>query len=128
MTIPLNQSRSIGQAMEAHVQKHLEASGLTLVTKNFQTRTGEIDLIMKNHEGCLIFVEVRARNNQYYGNGLESVDRNKRRKITQTALLYLQQNKLVDKAYCRFDVVATSTDDHGKITLDWIKNAFMVGE
>ncbi len=128
MTIPLNASRDSGFAVENHVQKHLEQAGLTLITKNFQTRMGEIDLIMKDSTGRIIFVEVRARNNKFFGNGLESVDRNKRRKIVQTAQFYLQKNKLLDKIFFRFDVLDTCTDYHGKIAIDWVKNAFSAGE
>jgi putative endonuclease len=128
MTTPLNASRDSGFAVENQVQKHLEEKGLTLLIKNFQTPVGEIDLIMKDNTGRIIFIEVRARNNQFYGNGLESVDRRKRQKIVRTAQLYLQKHGLLDKVYCRFDVVATTRDNHGKILIDWIQNAFMAGE
>ncbi|HUM92822.1 MAG TPA: YraN family protein, partial [Candidatus Competibacter sp.] len=47
-------------------RRHLETRGLTLVTRNFRCRVGELDLIMRDGEQ-LVFVEVRSRRHSRYG-------------------------------------------------------------
>ncbi len=85
---------------------------------------GEIDLIMKDFhyqkKEYLVFVEVRYRTNPYYGSGLESIHEGKIKKIRRTAELYLQNKKLTDKIFCRFDVISLSKS----ADIQWIRSAF----
>jgi putative endonuclease len=53
-----------GDAAEDAALAHLQAQGLRLVQRNFKTPGrggGEIDLIMRERDGTLVFVEVRQR-------------------------------------------------------------------
>ncbi|MFM2121194.1 MAG: putative endonuclease, partial [Pseudomonadota bacterium] len=56
-----------GAQAEARALAHLEAAGLRLVQRNYRValgpsrRAGEVDLIMRDRDGSLVFVEVRAR-------------------------------------------------------------------
>lgn len=110
--------REIGFEAEASAKKYLEQHGLTFLDKNFNSRFGEIDLIMQDGNQH-VFVEVRLRNNSNYTSALESVDFRKQNKLRKTALFYLQINQLLDKVPCRFDVVAIENTH-----IQWIKNAF----
>ena len=112
--------RQIGAAIEKEVCDYLTQHGLQLTTKNYVCKVGEIYLIMKDQD-MLVFVEVRYRKEEEYGDALNSVTPNKRRRIIRAAQYYLQQNDLLDKIQCRFDVVA----QNGQI-IQWIKNAFWV--
>ena len=47
---------------EAMAAAYLERQGLTLLERNFRTRRGEIDLVMREG-GVIVFVEVRLRTN-----------------------------------------------------------------
>jgi len=114
-------SKKIGQTIENLVCNHLINQGLKLIVKNFQSKCGEIDLIMRDDK-ILVFVEVRHRRLNDYGGGAATVDRHKQLKIIKTANFYLQKHKLYDKVLCRFDVVATSGKDGDQI--EWIKDAF----
>ena len=71
----------------------------------FTRRFGEIDLIMRDKQSY-VFVEVRFRQSEHYGCGLESVNTPKRRRIIQTAAWFMQQQ--TDNQDCRFDVVSIS--------------------
>jgi putative endonuclease len=113
--------RKFGEQQEQQANEFLTAQGLKLLARNFSCKFGEIDLIMQDHE-FLVFVEVRYRQHQDYGTGLESVTHNKQRKIINSAQCYLSRNKLRDAA-CRFDVVAI-TDKQGILQFNWIKDAF----
>lgn len=114
-------SYEIGQISETTAAAYLQKKGLTLTAKNFRCPCGEIDLIMKDQD-YLVFVEVRFRKNQHYGNSIETISQHKQSRLTRTALYYLQQHSLLDKVNCRFDVLGLDADE--KIT--WIRNAFEV--
>jgi putative endonuclease len=118
----ISPTQKIGFIAEQQAERYLLQHGLRLVARNFRCRYGEIDLIMQDHDS-LVFTEVRLRENQEYGSGLESITRSKQNKIIRTAKYYLQQENLTNKAFCRFDVVALSTTENNDDAL-WIKDAF----
>lgn len=110
-----------GSRAENDACAFLVAQGLEFQTKNFRCPLGEIDLIMRDGE-YLIFVEVRFRHDPDFGTSIETISKNKCQRIIRTALYYLQQEKLLDKVFCRFDVVGMDAENN----LLWIKNAFEV--
>lgn len=121
-------TQQIGQSMEAKACDFLSQQGLTLIEKNYRTRVGEIDLIMREKQ-ALVFVEVRYRQNQYYGTGSDTVTYHKQQKIIRTALHYLRYHRYSSQQAVRFDVVSidkNDTDQQKKSRLDWIKSAFQV--
>ena len=75
-----------GTAAEDLALRYLEARGLSLVTRNFRCRTGELDLIMRDGEH-LVFVEVRSRRSTRYGTPAESVTRTKQQRLLRAAAL-----------------------------------------
>jgi len=111
-----------GNKAEEIAFNYLSAKGLLLVEKNFRSRYGEIDLIMREGE-ILIFVEVRYRNTDRYGDGAESVTTAKQNRIIRTANHFLTIRKL-DNNLCRFDVVSASNLGNSKMQIEWIKDAF----
>ena len=111
-----------GHAWEKFAIDYLKDQGLKLICKNYNCRLGEIDLIMQDQDN-LVFVEVRYRKFEDYGDSAASVNRQKQRKIINTAKLYLLENDLYDKCYCRFDVVAINLK-HNQPDIEWISNAF----
>lgn len=105
-----------GQAGEDRALAHLEQHGLTLLTRNFRCKGGEIDLVMQEC-GALVFVEVRQRADQRYGGAAASVTGAKQARLIIAAQIFLQRYR--SPPACRFDVVAI---DCG--SLSWLKNAF----
>ncbi|WP_438970195.1 YraN family protein [Methylophaga sp.] len=117
-------AREKGQHIEKQVSSYLQKQGMRLITRNYQCRGGEIDLIMWDR-GTLVFVEVRYRNSGRFGSALESVNKTKQSRIIHTAEHYLLQSRDNYQA-CRFDVVAVSPAEVG-YQFDWVKNAFQLG-
>ncbi len=120
---PIAQSRQhIGKQAEKLACRYLQRNGLKLLTKNYHSRFGEIDLIMQDND-TLVFIEVRCRQMNAQVGAAESINFSKIQKIHKTAEHYLIQSKQIPA--CRFDVIAMT---HNKInsdyTIDWIKNAF----
>ncbi len=114
--------RNIGNQAEEMALNYLQSKGLMVIDRNFQTKMGEIDLIMKD-QNELVFVEVRMRADASFGDGAATVDARKQRKICLTALAYLQRHKL-NEHFCRFDVISIQHKNTQTNHINWIKNAF----
>lgn len=114
--------RERGVRAEQLAREFLEQKGLTLVTRNYRTRRGEIDLIMKDRD-TIVFVEVRARAHAGFMDPAESVDAAKQARIMDTGRRWLQQHKLSDRVACRFDVILC-TGEEGAQNIRWIADAF----
>lgn len=109
-----------GDAGEDRALHHLQTQGLTLVQRNYRTPGrggGEIDLIMRDPAGTLVFVEVRQRAQARQGGALASITVHKQRRIIFAAQHYLL--KLRQTPPCRFDVIAIDGPD-----LHWLPAAF----
>lgn len=114
-------SVSKGQQAERWVSEYLQKQGLRLLTHNYRCALGEIDLIMQDSHD-VVFIEVRSRNNIFYGSAIESVDTYKQKKIIKTATHYLQKKGWLDKVDARFDIVGIRST--GANSIEWIKDAF----
>lgn len=111
-----------GQAGEDAALRHLQAAGLSLVTRNYHCRWGEIDLIMRDGD-CLVFVEVRLRSRSNFGGAAASVDARKQAKLQKTAMHYLQQQRASARQAARIDVVAIQAKGSENYSCEWIQNA-----
>lgn len=111
-----------GQAAEEAAYLFLQKKGLTLLSKNYRSYVGEIDLVMKDQE-TIVFIEVRLRSKTQFGNAIESITPRKVKRIVQTATRFLQERKWLYTVACRFDIIAIHPI-HGIMQLEWIQNAF----
>ena len=82
----------------------LTARGYAVLARRYRTRHGEIDIVCE-HEGTIVFVEVRARASAEFGRAAESVTDAQKRKVAAMAVDYLARNQIANRP-CRFDVVA----------------------
>ena len=113
-------TRVRGTAAEDAALAHLLRAGLTLLERNYRTPGrggGEIDLVMREAGGTLVFVEVRARAGTTHGGAAASVGGVKQRRIVLAARHYLMRHR--SPPACRFDVVAIDGDH-----IEWLKAAF----
>ncbi len=120
MEFPKKTSKQTGDAAEAAALQHLQKAGLRLLGRNYRTPGrggGEIDLIMREPGGTVVFVEVRKRSSATYGGAAASISRGKQQRIVLAARHYLMQRGTFPP--CRFDVVSL-----GETELQWIKGAF----
>jgi putative endonuclease len=116
-------TKARGDAAEALALAYLQGQGLTLLARNYRValgpsrRAGEVDLIMRECDGTLVFIEVRARADTRRGGAAASVTPTKQRHVLRAAQHYLQRLNVLPP--CRFDVVAL---DGGQ--LEWLRGAF----
>lgn len=108
-----------GNAGERIAESYLKKHGYRILSRNFSTETGEIDLIVTDNE-YLIFAEVKARLSDEFGLPSEAVDIRKQRKISMVASQYIKTNMLFG-APVRFDVIEVYLETEN---VNHIKNAF----
>ncbi|MCG3188387.1 MAG: hypothetical protein LKCHEGNO_00372 [Burkholderiaceae bacterium] len=112
-----------GDRAEALALQHLQRQGLALVCRNYRVargpraRGGEIDLIVRERDGTVVFVEVRSRATTVFGGALASISAHKRQRIVLAARHYLAG--LAFTPPCRFDVVAIEGTH-----VQWVRAAF----
>ena len=120
-------TKAVGDAAESIALGHLHKAGLTLLETNYRTPGrggGEIDLIMKDADGTLVFIEVRQRASQSHGGAGASISAVKQKRIVFAARHYLMRYKSLPP--CRFDVVLI----HGGLgagdapAIEWLRSAF----
>lgn len=117
-------TKSKGDYVEDQALKFLHSKKLVLAARNYSCRLGEIDLIMQD-SGTMVFVEVRFRQNKKYGHPSETVSPTKQKKIIKTALIFLQEKKLLEKVPCRFDVLTVNTLAEAEaLQFNWLRDAF----
>ena len=112
-------TREIGKEKESLAEKYLISEGYEILLKNFYTKIGEIDIIAYDKDRVLCFIEVKYRKTENFGLGLYAVDKNKQKRIYNSARIYMLMNNIKDNVPCRFDVVSILND---KVSL--VKNAF----
>lgn len=120
---PTRARKNLGDSGERLAALFLEQRGYTIITRNFRTRAGEMDLIAQDADG-LAFVEVRTRRGDQMGTPEESLTPRKRARLIQVAQEFLAtHNEYADSAW-RIDLVAIELDRAGKIVrMDVIKSA-----
>jgi putative endonuclease len=97
--------------------------GYAILDRRYRTRFGEIDIVARDHE-VTVFVEVKTRVGDPFGDGAEAVTPWKQRRIAQMAVDYLARRRLHDRP-CRFDVVAVDlAGGHPRVEI--YSNAFEV--
>lgn len=116
-------TKAVGDDAESRALAWLQDRGLVLVQRNYRVargpgaRGGEIDLVLRDRDGTLVFAEVRARRGTAHGGAAASIGAAKRRALVYAARHYLA--RLAVPPPCRFDVVAIDGD-----RIDWLRAAF----
>lgn len=75
--------------------------------------------------GTLVFIEVKYRRHSQHGTSIEQVTRHKRKKLINSAQLFLACHKTYVNKPCRFDVVGISADGD-TLAVNWISNALEI--
>ena len=116
-------TKATGDSAESLALAWLQARGLVLVERNYRVargpraRGGEIDLVLRDCDGTLVFVEVRSRRSAAQGGAAASVGAAKQRALVFAAQHYLLRFDVLPA--CRFDVVAVEAGE-----VHWVQAAF----
>ncbi|PTR00924.1 putative endonuclease [Mucilaginibacter yixingensis] len=111
----------LGKRGEQLARTHLEATGYEILDQNWTHAKAEIDIIAYKN-GVIIFIEVKSRSYNYFGEPEDFVDRRKQRLLARAAdeYIYLMNHQ----GEVRFDIVSVlfASDDSHK--LKHIEDAF----
>jgi putative endonuclease len=102
---------SVGTTGETLALHYLQAKGFSLIEKNYRTRYGEVDLIVKK-DNTLVFVEVKTRKDTTKGQPYEAITFRKRKHILKVAQYYLLNKK---PSKVRLDAVSIVLNGNQKI-------------
>ncbi len=83
-------NRETGQRGEALALRYLERRGYEVLERNYRTRYGEIDLVVRRGT-TLVFVEVKSRRGTAFGEPLEAVTPRKQEQVRLMAEQYLAE-------------------------------------
>lgn len=110
-----------GKIGEDTVCEYLIKKGRQILARNYHSRYGEIDIIVRDGE-YTAFVEVKTRLSRAFASPCEFVDLKKQDKIIKTAALYMQ--KMQTDSAMRFDVAEVIYNGNDVEDLNYIENAF----
>jgi putative endonuclease len=113
--------RELGIKGENAAVGYLTGKGYKVITRNYYTRYGELDIICEQ-DNIIVFVEVKTRTSIRYGLPQEAVTGTKIEHIKKAALIYLDSSKKRYKEI-RFDVIAILINEESN-KINHIKGAF----
>jgi len=105
-------NKELGALGEKLARQRLKRAGYKIVTANYRSLQGEVDLIAR-HKACLVFVEVKCRRDTAFGPPEEAVTATKQKKLVHVAEFYIQ-HEAPDTREWRIDVVAIELDDRNR--------------
>ncbi|MDI6800965.1 MAG: YraN family protein [Thermodesulfovibrionales bacterium] len=95
--------KTLGSKGEDIAADFLKGKGCNVLHRNYKTPMGEADIVAKD-KNTIVFVEVKARSSEAFGQPFEAVTYRKQEKIKKVALYYMKHNKI--EAPVRFDVIS----------------------
>ena len=113
-------TRLKGAKGEDTAVEYLLRNGYYIISRNHQSKRGEIDCIAKDYDGTLVFIEVKSTQSAFKGHPLYWVDKRKQQRIIRQAQLYLKEHNLYFHA-SRFDVIAIVNNK-----IEHLRNAFYI--
>lgn len=117
----------IGKLGEDIASKYLIQEGFKILVRNAREKWGEIDIVAKDKDGVLAFVEVKTVREGAQLTAEEHLTRGKLRRMKKAALLYAGhfQNLVDDKKGWRIDLAAiTIKDPSGDFKVRYYENVF----
>jgi len=117
--------KNSGDRAEVAAVQYLSSQGLVVLARNFQPPgrgMADLDIVMRDGDGTIVFVEVRLRSSSTFGGAAESITVSKQKRLIQAAQYFLLRFDVIP--VCRFDVVVFEEDK--KLTPLWLKHAFDV--
>ncbi|MCW9707009.1 YraN family protein [Fodinibius salsisoli] len=98
-------TREIGDEGEDLAVAFLESNGYTILERNYHFEHAEVDIVAYDNASCIVFVEVKTRSSNQYGEPEEYIDEEKKQNVYKAAEAWVYERKM-DGAPIRFDVIS----------------------
>lgn len=115
-------TRQLGDDGEELAAAYLESKGYIILERNYFFKHAEVDIVAFD-ESCIVFVEVKMRSSNKYGEPEEYVDKEKIENIYKAAEAWLYERKM-DGSPVRFDVVSILQPENNAPDIRHFENAF----
>lgn len=116
----MGQKQTLGKLGENIAEKFLKEKGYKILERHYCLRGGEIDLIAKDGD-FIVFIEVKTRTSDKFGNPEESVNYFKQKKMAHAIKYYLWKEKIENKNI-RFDVISIEMGIAGDNKIEHFEN------
>jgi len=103
------EKQNIGKLGEDIAVKYLEKHGYEILERNYHKPWGEIDIVAQQSDE-LVFVEVKAQNQEFEWRSEENITRHKKHQLSRIVTTYLKSNKIPEDQNWRVDVLAITLD------------------
>ncbi len=114
----------LGQSGETIAVRFLTKANYRILARNFHSRYGEADIIARDQNQKIVFVEVKTRSNHFFGLPAEAVDARKFFRIYRTAMHFFATQKVATPLSWRIDVIAVELRRGNRPKLIHYKNVF----
>lgn len=117
-----NQKIDEGREGERIAASYLAKKGYKIIDKNFRCKIGEIDIIAIGNNKTLVFIEVKTRGSQDFGDPLEAINYRKLKSLIRVAQYYkLVHPKLPEQL--RIDAISVKlSNDQKPMVVEHIEN------
>ena len=120
----LADAKVLGRWGEKRCEKFLISKGLKTLVRNFSCKTGEIDLVMVDSDGSIVFVEVKTKAAETFEPPESSITAPKKARLARTARYFLATHNIENRPF-RFDVVTIVLGQTGPAQIRHYQNAFV---
>jgi putative endonuclease len=102
---PVSRTLALGRWGEQLAVDHLRAQGWEVLDRNWRCDSGELDVVAREPDGTVVFVEVKTRAGTGFGAPAEAVGWAKARKLRTLACRWLLEKRPPGATELRFDVI-----------------------
>lgn len=114
----------IGRIGEISARNYLEKNNHIILTINYRSYFGEIDIIARDKKSKeIVFVEVKTRSCSKFGEPIDAVNFKKMNKIYKTAQIYINKYNL-EMEKIRFDVIEVFMKNMEIYRINHVKDVF----
>jgi putative endonuclease len=117
-------TKKLGDDGEDTAVQYLLDNGYEILERNYVSHKKEVDIIAKSSDDVLVFVEVKTRSNDNFGEPEYALTKSKQKSIIRVAQEYLYEKDIVDTSV-RFDVIGIEIGEDGKPVVNHLEHAFM---
>jgi putative endonuclease len=113
--------QAFGVLGERIAERWLRRTGWRVIQRRFRSGHRDIDLVMER-EGMIVFVEVKARRGDAFGQPVEAVNWRKQKELAKSAQIWIERHGRPQEAY-RFDVVGVLVNGE-RVRVRHVEDAF----
>ena len=113
-------TKEIGDQGEEQAKSHLLENGYLLLETNWRHKKYELDIIAKINQ-TIVFIEVKTRKNNTFGEPELSVTKKKQQFLIAAAQQYVITNNIEEEF--RFDIIAITNNSQNK-SIQHLESAF----